>query len=82
LSSARKSDPPSGRSPSGPAQGGGCLPEEGAAEAPGFPVETEIFILPDGRVVVVDLPAELAGLVEGLGTALVDPADQPVGTSM
>ena len=32
-----------------------------------FPTETEIYILPDGRVIVADLPAELAALVEQLG---------------
>jgi hypothetical protein len=34
-----------------------------------FPTETEIYILPDGRVIVADLPAELAPLVEQLGEA-------------
>jgi hypothetical protein len=34
---------------------------------PLLPVETEIYILPDGRVVVADLPVELAPLVEALG---------------
>ncbi len=28
-----------------------------------LPTETEIYILPDGRVIVADLPAELAGLL-------------------
>ena len=32
-----------------------------------FPTETEIYILPDGRVVIADLPAELTDLVAGLG---------------
>ncbi len=32
-----------------------------------FPTETEIYILPDGRVVIADLPAELADLVADLG---------------
>ncbi len=32
-----------------------------------WPVETEIYILPDGRVVVADLPAELAGALARLG---------------
>ncbi len=32
-----------------------------------LPTETEIYILPDGCVVVADLPAELAALVEALG---------------
>lgn len=30
-------------------------------------METEIYILPDGRVVVADLPAELAGALARLG---------------
>lgn len=34
---------------------------------PLLPVETEIYILPDGRVVVADLPAELAPLLAALG---------------
>jgi hypothetical protein len=32
-----------------------------------LPVETEIYILPDGRVIVADLPAELASLLAALG---------------
>lgn len=34
---------------------------------PAFPTETEIYILPDGRVVVADLPAELVALIAALG---------------
>ena len=34
-----------------------------------LPVETDIYILPGGRVVVADLPAELAPLVAELGAA-------------
>jgi len=33
-----------------------------------FPVETEIYILPDGQVVFADLPQELADLRESLGS--------------
>ena len=33
-----------------------------------LPSETDIYILPDGRVVVADLPAGLAGLAAALGT--------------
>jgi hypothetical protein len=43
---------------------------EGEAEVeawPLLPVETEIYILPDGRVIVADLPAELASLLTALG---------------
>jgi hypothetical protein len=45
-------------------------------ELPGFPTETEIYILPDGQVVVADLPAELAPLLAALVTA-PRPADSP-----
>lgn len=40
---------------------------------PQLPVETEIYILPDGRVVVADLPAELATILPRLG--LVEPCE-------
>jgi len=36
---------------------------------PALPTETEIYILPDGRVVIADLPAELASLLSALGAA-------------
>ena len=36
---------------------------------PALPTETEIYILPDGRVVIADLPAELAPLAAALGAA-------------
>lgn len=39
-------------------------------DAPGFPTETEIYLLPDGRVVIADLPAELGALVERVGASL------------
>ena len=35
-----------------------------------FPVETEIYILPDGRIVIADLPAELARPLSQLGPVL------------
>ena len=38
-----------------------------ATAFPTLPTETEIYILPDGRVVIADLPAELAGLAANLG---------------
>lgn len=41
-------------------------------EWPALPTETEIYILPSGEVVVADLPAELAGLVEQLGDVKTD----------
>lgn len=34
---------------------------------PALPTETEIYILPDGRVVIADLPVELAPLAAALG---------------
>ena len=37
---------------------------------PLLPVETEIYILPDGRVIVADLPAELAPLLAALGLTI------------
>ncbi len=48
-----------------------AMPESTAETAdawPALPTETEIYILPDGRVVIADLPAELAPLVEMLGS--------------
>lgn len=44
-------------------------PAEGRAEAnlPLLPVETDIYILPDGRVVIADLPANLSRLATALG---------------
>lgn len=35
-----------------------------------FPVETEIYILPDGSVVIADLPIELARPFSQLGSRL------------
>lgn len=46
---------------------------------PLLPTETEIYILPDGRVVVADLPVELETLIAELGIiapALL-PTDEP-----
>jgi hypothetical protein len=34
---------------------------------PVLPTETEIYLLPDGQVVIADLPVELADLVTELG---------------
>ena len=44
--------------------------------APGFPTETEIYILPDGQVVIADLPAELASHL----AALLRPPTAPQST--
>jgi len=42
--------------------------------APLWPVETDIYILPDGRVIIADLPAELAALAASLGASDEAPA--------
>lgn len=42
-------------------------PEPLTDSFPALPTETEIYILPDGRVVIADLPVELAGLATQLG---------------
>ena len=34
-----------------------------------LPTETDIYLLPDGRVVIADLPAELTDLAHALGRA-------------
>lgn len=38
-----------------------------APDWPMLPNETEIYILPDGQVIIADLPAELMGLADKLG---------------
>lgn len=48
-----------------------AMPETAPSSAtdwPVLPTETEIYILPDGRVVVADLPAELVDIISALGT--------------
>ena len=42
---------------------------------PQLPNETEIYILPDGQVIIADLPAELMGLAAELGQ--VQPCQVP-----
>lgn len=54
-----------GSAATGPAAQG--LRSDSAADWPLLPTETEIYILSDGRVVIADLPAELAPLAEALG---------------
>jgi hypothetical protein len=55
-------------------------PASDGAPTDGFPVETDIYILPDGQIVIADLPLELAGLADSpdhLGDAAgttLDPA--------
>ncbi len=47
---------------------------ETAAKAwPLLPVETDIYILPDGRVIIADLPGELATRLTQLG--VVEPCE-------
>ena len=46
---------------------------------PELPTETDIYILPDGRVVIADLPAELAGMAANLGVTeacAIDPESE------
>jgi hypothetical protein len=40
---------------------------------PALPVETEIYILPNGEIVVADLPAELAAQIAQLTQGAVSP---------
>lgn len=40
---------------------------------PPLPVETDIYILPDGRVIIADLPGELATRLAQLG--IVEPCE-------
>jgi hypothetical protein len=47
--------------------------EPASLDWPALPTETEIYILPDGRVVIADLPAELALAVAELGAELAIP---------
>lgn len=50
---------------------------------PALPTETDIYILPDGRVVIADLPAELAALAAALGAtepSEIAPHAQPDST--
>lgn len=47
---------------------------------PAMPVETEIYVLTDGRVVIADLPHELSALAAALGAiepCAVEPAVPP-----
>ena len=39
-----------------------------SADRPALPTETEIYILPNGEIVVADLPAELAARLDSLST--------------
>jgi hypothetical protein len=49
--------------------------EASALDWPLLPTETEIYILPDGRVIIADLPAELADCLPGLG--VIQPCAPP-----
>lgn len=53
-------------------QGTESVRGDSAADWPLLPTETEIYILPDGRVVIADLPAELAPLAAALGAVEAD----------
>ena len=43
------------------------LADARADEWPSLPTETELYILPDGQVVIADLPVELQPLLAALG---------------
>jgi hypothetical protein len=51
----------------GAAQAGAAATGAAPGEWPALPTETEIYILPNGRVVIADLPAELTSLATALG---------------
>ncbi len=55
-------------------------PEPVSQAWPALPTETEIYILPDGRVIVADLPGELASLVQELGPAEPCAVDEQQGS--
>ncbi len=67
MSKAKASTLPSASEGSdGPAPG----PSAGQSDEDAlFPAETEIYILPDGKVIIADMPAELAHLPSLLGRA-------------
>ena len=44
---------------------------------PLLPIETEIYLLPDGRVVIADMPVELADMVVQLGMLAQAPTVVP-----
>ena len=46
---------------------------------PLLPIETELYILPDGQVVVADLPAELQPLLTSLGHTTSSEIELPPG---
>lgn len=68
------------------AEPAGAARVQGEAAAPLAPfphllTETEIYLLPDGRVVVADLPLELAALAAALGA--VEPCEvAPTGPQL
>lgn len=55
-----------------------AAPDAAAPDAARFPTETEIYLLPDGRVIIADLPAELAAALAQLGA--VEPCAVPPHT--
>jgi hypothetical protein len=50
---------------------------------PALPTETEIYLLPDGQVVIADMPVELRALLAQLGARdVAAPAEQlPAATA-
>lgn len=52
--------------------------DDGPEEAPyAWPVETDIYILPSGEVVVADLPDELRELIQTVGIAALPDEIEP-----
>ncbi|MCB0121463.1 MAG: hypothetical protein KDE58_04425 [Caldilineaceae bacterium] len=47
-------------------------PGEQADPWPTMPTETEIYLLPDGRVIIADMPVELTELVTALNGGQLD----------
>ena len=48
------------------------VPGEQADPWPTMPTETEIYLLPDGRVIIADMPVELTELVTALNGGQLD----------
>lgn len=54
--------------PTSPSEGSSSLDfEAGELDAVGFPTETEIYLLPNGEVIIADMPAELENFLAKIG---------------
>ena len=71
----KRPTPPSTSRPTSP-----DTPGPASQAWPALPTETEIYILPDGRVVIADLPGELASLVQELGPTEPSAVDEQPGS--